>query len=339
MFLVNTLTPVPIHENTSISLNKFLSKKMEDEIEQTQPHSVELIDTTASIFSKISLIYKKECTVSLSSFYYLGNNYFIGFISSNIILQIKLFNDLYKLWIHPELEVNILEINVNQKNSSSDLVIIRTLSDEYFDNLQVLNIITPDHFLSCEQLSNKYVCIDDTGKENWIKVDKITTNYLIVQNQHLNVVKGAQLICKNKHAGEEHATIVGVFSHIEGFDYFFYRLSSVYEWICQYSPHFSNKNLYNNCNQQMPFYTKEQLLNIILHLNEKIDAMSAKLEEIDKHTLKTSFKLLADSNEIQKEEQIKNMVGTINHLTNKLTLQEQHTKQILLVLKKLGFNS
>jgi hypothetical protein len=337
MFHVNTLTQAPKHEDTSISLNKFFSQKVENDIIE-QPPASKIFNTTAPIFSKISLIYKKEPTVSLSSFYYLGNNYFIGFISSNIILQIKLFNELYKLWIHPELEVNILEINVN-KNSSSDVVIIRTLSDEYFDNLQVLNIITPEHFLSCEQLSNKYVCIDDTGKENWIKVDKITTNYLIVQNQHLNVVKGAQLICKNQHVGEDHATIVGIFSHIEGFDYFFYRLSSVYEWICQYSPHFSNKNLYNNCNQQMPFYTKEQLLNIILHLNEKIDAMSAKLEEIDKHTLKTSFKLLSDSNEIKKEEQIKNMVGTINHLTNKLTLQEQQTKQILLILKKLGFNS
>jgi len=299
MFLVNTpAPPAPIHEDTSVSLNKFLSKIVENDKEQNQP--VEVIKTNTSIFSGISLIYKKEPTVSLSSFYYLGNNYFIGFISSNIILQIKLFNELYKLWIHPGLEVNILEINVNQ-NASSDLVIIRTLPDEYFDHLQVLNTITPEHFLSCEQLSNKYSCIDITAKENWIKVDKISTNYLIVQNQHLNVVRGAQLFCKNKHVGEEHAAVVGIFSHIEGFNYFFYRLSSVYEWICQYSPFYSNKNLYNNCNQQMPFYTKEQLLNIILHLNEKIDAMNAKLEDIDKHTLKTSFKLLSDSNEVKKE--------------------------------------
>jgi len=33
------------------------------------------------------------------------------------------------------------------------------------------------------------------------------------------------------------------------------------------------------------------------------------------------------------------MISTINQLTNKLTVQEQNTKQILLVLKKLGFNS
>jgi len=326
MFLLNTQKK-NIPENVSDSFDKFLKKEVQD-LSSESEKAIKFENGLCLAFSKISLFYKKEPTVSLGYFSYLGNDYFIGFLNPSTILQIKLYNELYKLWIHPTLELNIIEVNLAD-NIGSDLVIIKTLHDEYFDNLKVINLITPDHFLSCEQLTNKYVCMDENGKENWLKVEKITVQFFIVDHL-LQLVRGALLLSNN--------SVVGIFSHMEGQKCFFYRLSHVYEWISKFVPNFSNKSVYS-INPQVPFYTKEQLLIIISHLNHKIDTFTTKLEDIDKNSLKTSFKLLSDSNEIKKEEHMQNMVETINFLTNKVNTQEQQIKQITTVLKKLGFNN
>jgi hypothetical protein len=324
MFLLNTKKKNP--ENISDSFDKFLKKDVLESYQSTESEkSIPFENGLVPSFSKNSLFYKKEPTVSLGTFSYLGNDYFIGFLNQSTILQIKLYNELYKIWIHPKLELHIIEVN---KAVDSDLVVIKTLHDEYLDNLKIIDLITPDHFLSCEQLSNKYACLDENGNENWLRVEKITVQFFIVDNL-LNMVRGALLLSKNR--------VVGMFSHVEGQKHFFIRLSHVYEWISKFVPNFRDKSVYS-INPQVPFYTKEQLLIIISHLNHKIDSFTTKLDELDKNSLKTSFKLLADSNEIKKEEQLQNMIETINHLNNKVNAQEQQIKHIMTVLKKLGFN-
>jgi hypothetical protein len=278
--------------------------------------------------SVYSLFFTRTLNKSLSGFSYIGDGYFIGVLTKDLIYDIKIYNELYKLYLNSYTGVNIIEINISEsvessKNNLVELVIIKTCDNEFLRYINPVNIITPVDFIQCEQLGNSYSC-EYNGKISF-NIEKITIDSFIIDSKK-ELLIGTPLYCKTK--------LVGIFSRVENKKLIFHRISYYLEWISRFSSTIQTRNISNLIPKNV-IYTNEQLYGILSCLNEKIDGLSQQIE--DKETFKQPFKELIDLNNLKNEENVGKLLSTIVELQNKVKDQDRKINHLTESLKKMGF--
>jgi hypothetical protein len=276
-----------------------------------------------------SLYFTRTLNKSLSGFSYIGNGYFIGVLTNDVIYDIKIYNELYKLFLNSYTGVNIIEINISESVESSkhnlvELVIIKTSDNEFLRYINPVNIITPVDFIQCEQLGNSYSC-EYNGQNISFNVEKITIDSFIIDSKK-ELLIGTPLYCKTK--------LVGIFSRVENNKLIFHRISHYLEWISRFSDIIQTRHLSNLIPKNV-IYTQEQLYGILSCLNEKIDNLSKQIE--DKETFKQPFKELIDQNNLKNEQNVGKLLSTIIELQNKVKEQDRKINYLTDSLKKMGF--
>ena len=276
-----------------------------------------------------SLFFTRNLNNSLSGFSYLGNGYFIGVLPKDVIYDIKIYNDLYKLYLNSYTGVNIIEINIyesveSSKNSLVEFVIIKTSDNEFLRYLNPVHIITPVDFMQCEQLGNSYLC-ETNGQNFSFNIEKITIDSFIIDSKK-ELLIGTPLYCKTK--------LVGIFSRVENNKLIFHRISYYLEWISRFSSTIQTRNISNLIPKNV-IYTQEQIYGILSCLNEKIDDLSKHIE--DKETFKQPFKELIDQNNLKNEQHVGKLLSTIVELQNKVKEQDRKLNFLTDSLKKMGF--
>jgi hypothetical protein len=279
--------------------------------------------------SVYSLFFTRTLNKSLSGFSYIGNGYFIGVLTKDVIYDIKIYNELYKLYLNSYTGVNIIEINISEssegsKNNLVELVIIKTCDNEFLRYINPVNIITPVDFIQCEQLSNSYSC-EYNGQHISFNIEKITIDSFIIDSKK-ELLIGTPLYCNKK--------LVGIFSRIANNKLIFHRISHYLEWISQFSNTIQTRNISNLIPKNV-IYTQEQLYGILSCLNEKIDDLSKQIE--DKETFKQPFKELIDQNNLKNDQNVGNLLSTIVELQNKVKEQDRKINHLIDSLKKMGF--
>ena len=265
----------------------------------------------------------------MSGFNYIGCGYFIGVLTKEIIYEIKIYNELYKLYLNSYTGVNITEINISESETSStnnlvELVIIKTSDNEFLQHLVATSVIAPVDFIQCEQVGNIYSC-EHNGQNITLNIEKITIDTIII-NKNIDLIIGTPLFCKTK--------LVGIFSRIENNKLIFYRVSQYLDWISRFSNTIQNRNISNLIPKNV-LYTSEQLYGILSSLNHKIDDLSQQLE--DKETFKQPFKELIDQNNLRNDKHIGSLLSTIVQLQNTVKEQDRKINHLTDSLKKMGF--
>ena len=272
------------------------------------------------------LLFIRNLEIPLSFFTYLDNTSFIGVLTNDQVYNIKIYNELYKIYINNIFSVNIVEINIANTtiDKSINLVIVKTTQCDLLKNKPRVELITPVDFMNCEDPANKYICENQNGERIQLTVEKITSDMIIIiSKEHL--LPGYPLFSNNK--------LVGILCKKTDDTLYFYRISYHLNWIYPFCNHINRQ--INNAIPKNIIYSQEQLYSIISGLNNKVNALENRLES--KEIVKYPFQELIEQNNLRNEQNVGQLLNTIGDLQNRLNAQEVKFNYMFENFKKMGF--
>lgn len=255
--------------NQDFNVNNHISIKDEDIIDYNIINSNLSNNIVIKKIVSYKLINKYNDKYNISNVTYIGNNYFIT------ILKKEDYEYIYRLksQYYIKCDKNQLEIitvipysSIIENNFIVVLFIINNKDNIIFYKFDVIN---PSMYLQFEQnnIELSYEVRDTIIFNN--KIISISDNYLeIEENNKLKI--GSPLFNDN--------ILIGIHYRDNKNSSFFYRLSKLFLWLNTYSI-FKNKEL----KQLYVSYSKEELFNIILCLNERINRLEKKIENSSKN--------------------------------------------------------
>ena len=216
------------------------------------------------------LLSKSNDKYCISNVIYIGNNYFIT------ILKKQDYEFIYNLksnyYIKKDLEqLSLISINpfvnIIENNFIISLIQISNENNLSFFKFEVIN---PSMYLLYEQndIELSYEVNDSLILNN--KIISISENYLEIEEKNKLKI-GSPLFYDN--------ILIGIHYRDNKNVGFFYRLSKLYIWLNSYSI-FTN---YEIPKKLYVLYSKEELFNIIICLNDKINSLEKKVDELIKN--------------------------------------------------------
>ena len=278
-------------------------------------------------YSSLSqLLFIRNLQNPLSFFIYLDNTSFIGVLTNDQVYNIKIYNELYKIYINNIFSVNIVKIDIINTNidKSINLVIVKTTHCDLLNSKPKVELVTPVDFMNCEDPANNYICENQKGERISLTVEKITSDTIIItSNDYL--LPGYPLFSHNK--------LVGIFCKKKDNTLYFYRISYYLSLIYPFCNHL-DKHIHNTIPKNI-IYSQEQLYSIISGLNNKVNALEKRLEA--KEIVKYPFQELIEKNNLRNEQNVGQLLNTIGELKNRLNAQEIKFNYIFENFKKMGF--
>lgn len=216
------------------------------------------------------LINKINHKYTIANILYIGNGYFITILKKEdyeYLYRVK--SEYYIKYDNYQLEIRSLipYSNIIENNYIILLIQINNIHNLIFFEFDVIN---PSMYLVYEQnnIELSYEVNDTIIFNN--NVISISDNYLEVEEKNKLKI-GSPLFYEN--------ILIGIQYRDNKNGSFFYRLSKLYIWLNSYSlftkKEIIKKHLYVS-------YSKEELFNIILCLNDRINSLEKKVEELSK---------------------------------------------------------
>jgi hypothetical protein len=296
-------------------------------LKKPMPKSIIVEETPSMKCSSLSqLLFIRNLQNPLSFFIYLDNTSFIGVLTHEQIYNIKIYNDLYKIYINNIFSVNIVEIEIinTSIDKSINLVIVKTTKCDLLNSKPRVELLAPVDFMNCEDPTNNYICENKNGDSISLTVEKITSDTIIIIS-HEHLLPGYPLYSNNK--------LVGIFCKKKDDKLYFYRISYYLSLILPFCSYL-NRQL-NNTIPKNIIYNQEQLYSIISGLNNKVNALEKRLES--REIVKYPFQELIEKNNLRNEQNVGQLLNTIGELQNRLNTQDVKFNYMFENFKKMGF--
>jgi len=278
--------------------------------------------------SSISHLYNiRNLKKPLGFFYYLNETNFIGVLSNEEIYNIKTYNDLYKIYLNSLFNVNIIEINIADKNiiNNIHLVIVKTSYCELFKNKKQLDLIKSSDFLNCEQINNIFITQDKDANTINLNVEQITMNSVIVNSKH-KMLPGSPIYTNN--------ILIGIFYFENNDKLMFFRISHFLDWIYKFTGDY--QQVKTSAIPKNVIFTQDHYYSIILDLNNKVENLENELKNREIRSIKMPFQGIIEKNTIANENEAK-LLRIIDELTKRINDQDTKLNYIFENFKKMGF--
>ena len=209
---------------------------------------------------------KNNSTNSISNSIYIGYNYFITIINKEQYQLLTRFTNNYYLQYNND-KLNITSIDAYHNNIENNFIIVTIQVNNNDANYYEFDVIEPSMYLEYEQ-RNIEVSYEIDNIIHKSKIVNINENYITIHNNS-NFKMGAPLFINN--------ILLGIYYRKSANVSFFFRLSSIYSWLNTFSLVTKNRSL-----TQPLFipYSKEQLYNILLNMNNRIVLLEKTIEKM-----------------------------------------------------------
>jgi len=241
--LVN-LDQLMIKKTKDFSGHKYVSQNMQNILSEK---------TSYHIFNK------NDSKNILVNVVYIGNNYFITILNRELYNNICRFSDNYYVKFS-ETQFRISSIIGYPNHIENNFVITLMQFDNNQADYHEFDVIPPSMYLSYEQ-PGVSVSYEINGNINNNTLSSINESYITI-NDNNSFIMGAPLFINN--------ILIGIYYRKSGNICNFYRISGIYSWLNTFALMTKNRAL--NMPVFVP-YTKEQMYNIILDLNQRINVL------------------------------------------------------------------
>lgn len=205
---------------------------------------------------------------AIANLVYIGNNYFITIINKELYNNISRFSNNYYLQLF-EIQLNISTITGCSNHIENNFIITLIQLDSNEPNYFEFDIIQPNMYLSYER-PGVSISYEMNGTVNQTTINNINETYITIINNN-TFISGSPIFINN--------ILIGMYYRNSGNVSNFFRISSIYSWLNTFS--LVIKNRVKNVPIYVP-YSKEQMYNIILNLNDRINILENSISELNK---------------------------------------------------------
>ena len=205
---------------------------------------------------------------AIANLVYIGNNYFITILNKELYNNISRFSNNYYLQLfETQLYISSIIGFPNHIENNFIITLIQLASNE--TNYYEFDIIQPSMYLSYEQ-HGVSISYEINGTVNQTTINDINETYITIIDNNAFLL-GSPIFIDN--------TLIGIYYRNSGNVCNFFRISSIYSWLHTFS--LLIKNRLKNLPVYVP-YSKEQMFNIILYLNDRINILENTILQLNK---------------------------------------------------------
>jgi len=242
-----------IDKSTDFSDNKYASQKINNKI---------LNKFIYSIYNK------NNNKNAIANLVYIGNNYFITILNKELYNNISRFsNNYYLQLVETQLHITSITGYSNHIENNFIITLIQLASNE--TNYYEFDIIHPNMYLSYER-PGVSISYEIAGAINENIINNINETYITIIDNN-TFLSGSPIFINN--------IMIGMYYRNSGNVCNFFRISSIYSWLNTFS--LVIKNRVKNLPIYVP-YSKEQMYNIILYLNDRINILEKSISQLNK---------------------------------------------------------